>query len=206
MNLFQKHPKIFALCGMVAPFFYAGIWILGGILHPGYNLITTDVSTLLAVGAPNKLLFDLMEATYAILMIIFFASLHWTLNGGKGSIFGPLTFLINFVIHLIAVFFPLDEGGGILSQTAQIHGILVGFMVFLSIIGLLGMWYRLRKTKGWSGYGRYTLITLVFTLIFGMLAAIPTGFEIMGLTERLVATTMGQYFFVIGLKIYRNSE
>ncbi len=103
------------------------------------------------------------------------------------------------------MFFPLDAGGGTLSQTAQIHGILVGFMVLLSIIGLLGMWLRLRKASGWSGYGTYTLITLGFTLIFGMLAAVPIGFEIMGLTERLVATTMGQYFFVIGLKVYRTS-
>ena len=205
MQFIEKYQKIFAICGMIGPFFYAMIWILGGILQPGYNHITDDVSTLLAVGAPNKLLFDLMETTYAVLMIIFFASLHWTINKGNGSFFGPFTFLVNFIIHLVAVFFPLDAGGGILSQTAQVHGILVGFMVLLSIIGLLGMWLRLRKADGWSGYGTYTLITLVFTLIFGMLAAVPIGFEIMGLTERLVATTMGQYFVVIGLKVYQTS-
>lgn len=205
MKFIEKYQKVFAICGMIGPFFYAMIWILGGILTPGYNHITDDVSTLLAVGAPNKLLFDLMETTYAILMIIFFASLHWTINKGNGSILGPATFLVNFIIHLVAVFFPLDAGGGTLSQTAQIHGILVGLMVLLSIIGLLGMWLRLRKASGWSGYGKYTLITLGFTLIFGMLVAVPIGFEIMGLTERLVATTMGQYFFVIGLKVYRTS-
>jgi len=111
MKFIEKYQKIFALCGMIGPFFYAMIWILGGILQPGYNHITDDVSTLLAVGAPNKLLFDLMEATYGILMIIFFASLHWTINKGKGSILGPGAFLVNFVLHVVAVFFPLDAGG-----------------------------------------------------------------------------------------------
>jgi hypothetical protein len=206
MTFFEKYHKIFAFCGMIGPFFYAMIWILGGILQPGYNHITDDVSTLLAVGAPNKLLFDIMETAYAVLMIIFFASLHWTINKGKGSVIGPFTFLINFIIHLVAVFFPLDAGGGTTSQTAQIHGILVGLMVLLSMIGLVGMWLRLRKADGWSGYGTYTLVTLLFTLIFGVLAAVPTGFEIMGLTERLVATTMGQYFVVIGLKVYLTSQ
>jgi len=205
MKFIEKYQKIFALCGMIGPFFYAMIWILGGILQPGYNHITDDVSTLLAVGAPNKLLFDLMEATYGILMIIFFASLHWTINKGKGSILGPGAFLVNFVLHVVAVFFPLDAGGGILSQTAQIHGILVGLMVFLSIVGLLAMWRRVKNVDRWKGYDIYTLITLIFLLIFGLLAAIPIGFEIMGLTERLVATTMGQYFVVIGLKVYRTS-
>lgn len=205
MNIFKKYQKIFAICGMIGPFFYAMIWILGGILQPGYNHITDDVSTLLAVGAPNKLLFDVMEATYAVLMIVFFAGLHWTINKGKGSILGPALFLVNFILHLVAVFFPLDAGGEKTSQTAQIHGILVGLMVLLSILGLLAMWGRLRKADGWKGYGRYTLITLIFTLIFGLLAATPIGSEMLGLTERLVATSMGQYFFVIGLKVYRTS-
>jgi len=205
MRFIEKYQKIFAVCGMIGPFFYAMIWILGGILQPGYNHITDDVSTLLAVGAPNKLLFDVMEATYAVLMIIFFGSLHWTINKGKGSILGPVSFLINFILHFVALFFPLDAGGAKISQTAQIHGILVGLMVFLSILGLLAMWRRLKKVDEWKGYDTYTLITLIFTLIFGLLAAIPIGSEILGLTERLVATSMGQYFFVIGLKVYRTS-
>jgi hypothetical protein len=65
MNLFEKNQKLFALCGMIGPFCYALIWILGGILTPGYNHITDDVSTLLAVGAPNKLLYDSLDFAYA---------------------------------------------------------------------------------------------------------------------------------------------
>jgi len=206
MRFIEKYQRIFAICGMIGPFFYAMIWILGGLLQPGYNHITEDVSTLLATGAPNKLLFDVMDATYAILMIVFFASLHWTMNKGKGSILGPVSLLASFVFTLISVFFPLDAGGDKWSQTAQIHGALVGLMVFLSILGMLAMWRRLKKVDGWEGYDTYTLITLIFTFVFGLLAAIPIGIEIMGLTERLVATSLGQYFFVIGLKVYRTSE
>ena len=122
MKFVEKYQKIFAISGMIGPFFYAMIWILGGILQPGYNHITDDVSTLLATGAPNKLLFDAMDATFAVLMIIFFLGLHWPINKGKGSILGPVSLLVSFIFTLVSVFFPLDVGGGKLSQTAEIHG------------------------------------------------------------------------------------
>ena len=32
MNFFEKHRKIFAIGGMIGPFLYASIWILGGIM------------------------------------------------------------------------------------------------------------------------------------------------------------------------------
>jgi len=181
------------------------IWILGGILQPGYSQIRDDVSSLLAVGAPNKLLFNVMEITYVVLMIIFFISLHWTINKGKGSILGPALFLVNFILELfVSLFFPLDASGEAITQTAQIHVALVGLMVFLSMFGMLAMWRRLKKVDGWKGYDTYSLITFIFTLIFG-LAAIALGSEMKGLTERLAATAIGQYFFVIALKVYRTS-
>ena len=57
MNLQQ----LIALGGMVGPILYTLIWILGGILQPGYSHIRDDVSSLMAVGAPNKRLFDIMQ-------------------------------------------------------------------------------------------------------------------------------------------------
>ena len=153
MNFFKKNQKFFALCGMIGPFCYVLIWILGGILTPGYNHITDDVSTLLAVGAPNKLLFDSLDFAYAFLMILFFSSLHWAINNGEGSMLGPVSLLVSFIFTLISVFFPLDVGGGLTSQTAQIHGMLVGLMVLFSIVGMLALWRRFKKAFKPHGRG-----------------------------------------------------
>ena len=206
MEFIEKNQKIFAVCGMIGPILYAMIWILGGLLQPGYSHISDDVSSLLAVGAPNKLLFDIMHVTDVILMIIFFSGLHWAINKGKGSIIGPALFLVVNVMELfVALFFPLDAGGEVVTQTAQIHVTLVMLMGFLAMFGMLAMWRRLKKVDEWKGYDTYSLITFIFAFIFGLVAAITIGSEIMGLTERLVVTSIGQYFFVIALKVYRTS-
>ena len=50
MNIFQ----ILAICGILGPIVYTVMWILGGILQPDYSHIRDDISSLFAVGAPNK--------------------------------------------------------------------------------------------------------------------------------------------------------
>jgi len=203
MNFFEKNRKIFAIGGMIGPFLYASIWILGGILQPGYNHIRDDVSSLLAVGAPNKLLFNTIEIIYVVLMMLFFISLHWSIDKGKGSIIGPALFTASFGIELLlTLFFPLDAGGEIITITAQTHLALVGLMVVLTVIAMLALWRRFRKTEQWKKYAIYTLVTFILTLAFG-LAAGPLGSEVKGLTERITATIIGQYIFIIALKTFR---
>ena len=202
-----KYQKIYVICGMISPILYAMIWILGGILQPGYNHIRDDVSSLLAVGAPNKLLFDIMHITDVILMIIFSIALYQVIKELKAPIIGPVLFLIVNVLELlVGLFFPLDEGGEPITFTGQMHVIIVLLMGFIAMGGMVAMWLGLRKVDEWKGYDTYSLITFIFSLVFGLVAAISMGSEIMGLTERLVVTTIGQYFFIIALKTYRTSK
>lgn len=56
MNLFQ----ILAICGMASPIVYTVMWILGGIVRSDYNHVRDDISSLFAVGAPKKGLFNLI--------------------------------------------------------------------------------------------------------------------------------------------------
>ena len=114
--------QLIALGGMIGPILYTMIWILGGILQSDYSHIRDDVSSLLAVGAPNKRLFDIMHVTDVVLEIIFFSTLHWAIDGGKGLIIGPACFLLANLIELVvALFYPLDEGGEMKSPRAKIH-------------------------------------------------------------------------------------
>lgn len=63
--------KIFYVYGMLVPFVYIFLYILGGKLRPSYNHISDSVSELLSPGSPNKTLLDILNLTFAILYILF---------------------------------------------------------------------------------------------------------------------------------------
>ena len=96
--------QLIALGGMIGPILYTSIWVLGGVLQPDYSHIRDDVSSLMAVGAPYKRLFDIMQLSNIILVLIFFTNLHWVLDGGNGSIIGPACFVITNLINIPVVF------------------------------------------------------------------------------------------------------
>lgn len=199
MNVFQ----LIAIGGMIGPILYTLIWILGGILQPDYSHIRDDVSSLLAVGAPNKRLFDVMHVVDVVLVIIFFATLHWAIDSGQGLILGPLCFLLANILELaVAIFFPLDEGGKIVTRRAKMHWNLVKVMAFLAALGMLAMWYRLSNTSGWELIGIYSLASFIASAVTGLFAAKTVGTKIMGLAERLVVTTNIQYIFVLALMVF----
>jgi hypothetical protein len=198
--------QLIALGGMIGPILYIMIWILGGILQSDYSNIRDDVSSLLAVEAPHKRLFDIMHVTDVVFVIIFFSTLHWAIDGGQGLIIGPACFLLANLIELVvALFFPLDEGGEMKSRKAKMHWNLVKVMAILAIVGMLAMWHRLSSTSGWEWLGKYSLVTFIVSAITGLWASKNVGTKIMGLTERLVVTTNAQYIFVLALNVYLTS-
>jgi hypothetical protein len=199
MNIHQ----LVALGGMTGPVLYTLIWILGGILQSGYSHIRDDVSSLMAVGAPYKRLFDIMQLTNIILVMIFFTDLHWIIDGGKGSIIGPACFVLTNIINIpVVLFYPLDEGGEIDSPTAQMHVKLVMAMAVFGAVGMLAMWHRLINSEGWVWFGTYSLLTFIATAISGLIASKTVGTKIMGLTERIVVTLNVQYIFVLALNVF----
>ena len=104
MNLYQ----ILAICGMLSPILYKIMLILGGILRSDYSHIRDDISSLFAVGAPRKRLFNAFIIASSILLFIFYLGLHWGLNNGHGSFIGPLIFVVSgFLGVLIAPYFFL---------------------------------------------------------------------------------------------------
>jgi hypothetical protein len=198
--------QLIALGGMIGPVLYTLIWVMGGILQPDYSHIRDDVSSLMAVGAPNKRLFDIMQLTNIILVIIFFSNFHWAIDGVRGSIIGSACFVITNLINIpVVLFYPLDEGGGIESSNAQMHVKLVMIMAVFGAAGMLAFWHRLSNTLGWTWYGTYSLVTFIITAITGIIASKTAGSEIMGLTERIVVTANVQYIFVLALNLFRIS-
>ena len=117
MNIYQ----VLAICGMLSPIVYTAMWIIGGKLRSDYSHIRNDISSLFAVGAPNKRLMQSLIIVSSVLLFLFYLGLHEGLNEG-GSIIGPYLFITASILGiLIAFFLPLDAGGEIITWRGKMH-------------------------------------------------------------------------------------
>ena len=202
-----KNQKLYGICGMLSPIVFNLIWIIAGFIQPGYDHIQNDVSSLMALGAPNKLLFDSMNIVSFILEIIFFIGLILVMKKLNGPIAGPAVFLAGKLLGiLVPIFFPLNYGGLPTGFTGMAHLIIVMTTGFIALGGMIVMWRTLKKVDEWKGYDTYSLITFILTLVLTMWLVFTTGSPIMGLTERFVIIINGQYTFVLALKTFKTSN
>jgi len=180
MNTYQ----ILAICGMISPIVYTAMWILGGKLQSDYSHIRDDISSLFAVGAPNKRLIQSFIILSSIFLFLFYLGLHEGLNDG-GSIIGPYLFIIASILGiLIAFFFPLDEGGEIITWIGKMHLILVIVMGIFTIAGMIALWFRLIEVPGWDTFATYSLVSAIVALVLLVISGIFIEGKYRGLLER----------------------
>ena len=201
MNIIQ----ILAICGMLSPIIYTAMWIIGGKLQSDYSHIKNDISSLFAVGAPNKRLMQSFIIVSSVLLFLFYLGLHEGLKDG-GSIIGPYLFIIASILGmLIAFFFPLDEGGEMTTWRGKMHLILVILMCILTIAGMIFLWFRLKEVIGWGNFAYFSLISAIVALILLIISGIFIQGNYRGLLERLGVTPFQLYYFILPLMIYLNN-
>jgi len=199
MSLFQ----VLAICGMVSPILYTLMWILGGFLRSDYSHIRDDISSLIAVGAPRKRVFDSFIVASSVLLFVFYLGLHWGINNGHGSFVGPLLFVVSgFLGILVALFFPLDAGGEIITLRGKMHLILVITSGLLTIAGMVALWFRLELVEGWTTFATYSLITAIVALFLIIISAIFIKSRYRGLLERFGVSPFQLYYFFISLMVF----
>ena len=202
MDIFQ----ILAICGILSPIVYTVMWILGGILQPDYNHIQDDISSLFAVSAPNKGLMQSFIITSSVLLFVFYIGLHEGINNGGGSIVGPILFLTSSVLGiLVALFFPLDAGGEIITLRGKMHLILVVGSGLLTIAGMVALYFRLQLVEVWSAFATYSLISAIVSLILVIISGIFIKSKYRGLLERLGVYPYQLYYFVLSLMVFLNN-
>jgi hypothetical protein len=199
MNIFH----ILAICGMLSPILYTLMWIIGGIKQPDYSHIRDDISSLIAVDAPNKNLFDKFIISSSILLFVFYLGLHWGVSNGEGSILGPILFIVaSFIGVLVAILFPLDAGGEIETTRGKMHLILVTVMGLLTLAGMVAMWLRLESVAEWSSFATFSLYTALIALALFIIAAIGVNSNYRGILERFAVSSYQIYYFVIALMVF----
>jgi hypothetical protein len=182
------------------------MWILGGKLQKDYSHIQDDISSLFAVGAPNKRLMQSFIIISSVLLFLFYIGLYERLNDGEGSIIGPLLFLIGSIMGmLIAFFFPLDAGGEIITWRGKMHLTLVIAMGILTISGMIALWYRFQLVPRWQAFANYSLFSAIIALILLIISGIFITSKYRGLLERIGVTPFQVYYFILPLMIFLNS-
>ncbi|MBY9018120.1 MAG: DUF998 domain-containing protein [Candidatus Lokiarchaeota archaeon] len=199
MNIFQ----ILAICGMLSPVVYTAMWIICGSLQSDYSHIRDDISSLFAVGAPNRRLSQSFIIVNSVLSFVFFIGLHEGINDGGGSIVGPILFLISSILGiLIALFFPLDVRGEIKTYKGKMHIILVVVMGLLTIAGMVALWIRLQFVAIWSDFAIFSLISAIISLIGVIISGIFAAGKYRGIIERIMVTPYQLYYFILALMVF----
>ena len=199
MILFQ----ILAICGMLSPIVYTAMWILGGRLQTNYSHIRDDISSLFAVGAPNRRLMQFFIIASSVLLFIFYLGLHNGLNDGGGSIIGPFLLVISSILGvLVAVFFPLDVGGEIKTYRGIMHILLVVASGILTIIGMVALWLRLQLVAVWSVFAMFSLVSAIASAVLIIISGIFATGKYRGILERFGVAPYQLYYFVLGLMVF----
>jgi len=192
-----------AICGMLSPIVYTVMWIYVGSLDSDYNHIRDDISSLFAVGAPNERLAKVFIIISSVLLLIFYLGLHEGINDGGGSIIGPILLVISSILGvLVALFFPLDEGGEIKTYRGIMHILLVIASGILTIIGMVALWLRLQVVVAWSAFAAFSLISAIVSAILITTSGIFAQGKYRGILERFGVTPYQVYYFVLGLMVF----
>jgi hypothetical protein len=199
--------KLFCLAGMLVPFTYIFMYILGGALRPGYSHLADSVSELLSPGSPNKPLLDSITIIFAIFYTLFgIGVLQFVLSSEYNTLLGRIGAGLIIAVGVASIgsaIFPQDATGTPATLPGKLHLIFVfGFQIPGAILStlLIGIW--LKQTGIYPGFAIYSFISTGAIVLSGILAGPTMGTPIMGLVERLSALAVHQWIFFFALKLY----
>lgn len=202
--------KLLIICGVLAPIVYLATVVLGGLLRPGYSHTAQAISELLAAGAPNKPLLDILMAIYNSLTglcAIGLLLVTCTSRQAKGRASGILAavFLVaEAAFGLLTLAFPQDLPELPATTSGTLHLVLAGGSSLTSMLTilLLGFWFR--GTQDLTPFGTYSFISVSIVFLSGGLAAASAtnASPLLGLIERITIGAYLQWLFVIAFRLF----
>lgn len=195
------------LCGVLSAGFIIVATITGGLLREDYNFVEYSISELYEAGAPNAIWLMVLFTTYHALIIPFAIGLHRGLPRGKKDWIGPLLLGLAGLLGIpLGSYARCDPGCfGATTFRGQLHGVLVLFTVPLIFGAMIAIWFRIRKSEKWRNYARYTLITAIIGLAFGIgMTPFIEGYY-SGLLERISVSIILQWYVIMGIRLARNA-
>ncbi len=193
--------KALLVCGILASVVHAASNIIVPFYFDGYSSISQTVSELSAIGAPTRILWNVMMAPYTLLSIAFAVGV-WMSSGKSRAL------RISAVCGLVSVVFgafwpPMHLRGAEFTLTDTLH------IAWTAVVVPLMM---LQIAFGSAAFGRgfriYSVLTIAAMIAFGVLTSLeapniatngPT--PLIGVWERIgiVAQMVWVPVFAVGL-------
>ena len=200
--------KTLYLCGMLVPFTYILMYILGGALRPGYSQIAHSVSELLSPGSPNKALLDIINVTFASLYTLFgIGVLRFVIGGEHNTLIGRIGAGLIIAVGIASIgsaVFPQDATGTSATLTGILHLVFVfAFQIPGAILStlLIGIWTN--RTGSTPGFALYSFISAGLIVLSGVAAGPTVGTKVMGMVERISALVVHQWVFIFAWKLLK---
>ncbi|TKC20094.1 DUF998 domain-containing protein [Robertmurraya kyonggiensis] len=185
--------------GMIGALFYIVHTVLGQILWPEYNPISTDISSLTADGSPHASLLKIFTSIYGICMILFVIALIKKASNNLLK-YGFIVLIIMQLTSMIGYsFFPLTQNKTEMNFQNMMHIVVTVIIVFTTIASsfLIAFGYLRQETT--KQLGKLTLFMAILITLFGVLNPISMSLHlnVIGLTERLVIYTIQALMFIL---------
>ena len=147
---------------------------------------------------------------FSLTTIGFTFALHRAIDGGKGSIIGPVLIgmlgLSSAGLNSVLPCDALCEG---ITAAGKLH-LITGILGFISMaIGLIVMSRRMTRSPQWKTYSRYTLASgiLMFVLFFAAgVVGSDEASTLDGLMQRIFIASFLIWISVTGFRILRNPQ
>lgn len=197
--------KVTALVGILGPIINITVFIVLGLLYPGYNPISQFISELATSEAPHNIIMNTLGFNlFGFYIIVFGIGLYLGINKYKLTKVSLILFIITGIFIFALAWFPCDPGYNNQTITGIGHIVLTTISGIMMPLAILLLIYPLRNDHNWRGYWWFFFVLLgVFLIIFSTLAMLYSFSLISGLVQRLGLGVPLSWIFVMSTKLYR---
>jgi hypothetical protein len=203
--------KALLSCGIIAVSIFIITTIIGGIITPNYNQLSNAISELTQTGSKYGLLLAIPYCFWDIFLILFFIGITRSMKNKIITAASILMIFDAFVSIFSYTFLTMDPIGSKPTIPGTIHliyGTTLGMLIPLGsmILFIIGLWNKFRNLS------IYSMITLILTLIFGVITALLTPlalankFYYYGLVQRIMMFIGYQWIIVLSIILINNEN
>lgn len=186
------------MVGVVAYFLHT---FIGQLLWSEYNPVTTDISSLTALDAPNRNLLMIFTAIYGIATILFVLGMI-VKSFRKYHSAARIGWIVFLLMNLVSMFgyslFALTGDKTEMTFSNMMHIVVTVIVVFTTISAGFFLAFSYLKQEKMKKLGVFTSIMAIIITITGALNPIgmANSLNILGLTERAVIYSLQLMMFV----------
>ncbi len=176
----MKFVKWLMPLGMISAVVYIIHVFLGQMLWKEYNPITTDISSLTAVGAPNAGLLRIFTTIYGVCFLLFATGMvirAWREYHTLTKIGYTIFFMMAMTTVVGYNLFPLTGDKTVMNFQNLMHIIVTVVVVFTTIFSVFFIAFGYLRQENFKSLGTICLIAAVLITVFGAFNPVGMAME-----------------------------